>query len=94
MNIRDRSEYAKYEKAFISTFGKYGGELVVVDDDVRLLEGTWSANRTAIIRFDDEAAAMRWYESPDYQAAKQFRLNASSTNLILAKAFKFRKREA
>jgi uncharacterized protein (DUF1330 family) len=86
MTIHDRKEYAKYEKAFVALFHGYRGEVMIVDEAVQVLEGAWPATRTAVIRFDDEAEAMRWYRSPEYQAAMQYRLRSSTTNLILAKA--------
>jgi uncharacterized protein (DUF1330 family) len=85
MTIHDRQEYDKYGEAFVAMFHGYRGEVIVVDEDVRVLEGVWPATRTAVLRFDDEAEAMRWYKSVEYQEAMKFRLRSASTNLILAK---------
>jgi uncharacterized protein (DUF1330 family) len=85
MTIHDRQEYAKYEAAFVAMFHGYRGEVIIVDEDARVLEGAWPATRTAVLRFDDEAETIRWYKSVEYQEAMKFRLRSASTNLILAK---------
>ena len=54
-----------------------------------MLEGEWDYPRTAIIHFEDEAEAKRWYESPEYKAAAQHRFTSATNNLILAKGISY-----
>ena len=83
--IDDPKEYKNYIRGFRALFGNYKGKVLVVEEAPHVLEGDWPYTRTAVIRFEDEAEALRWYHSPEYQAAAQYRYNSSRTNLILAK---------
>lgn len=85
VQIHDQEEYGKYIEGFRALFGAYKGEMLVVDEAPQVLEGEWPYTRTGVIRFEDEAEAKRWYNSPEYQAAAKFRFNSATTNLILAK---------
>jgi uncharacterized protein (DUF1330 family) len=85
VDIHDAQEYRKYVSGFLKSFSQFKGEVLVVEDAPTILEGAWPWTRTAVIRFDNEAEARRWYDSPEYQAAAQFRLRAATTHLILAK---------
>ena len=88
INIHDRSEYAKYVAGFRAMFRGFKGEVIIADESVQVIEGDWPWTRIAMLRFDDETEARRWYDSPEYQAAAQFRLRSSKTNLILAKGLR------
>lgn len=88
ITISDPEEYKHYIKGFRALFGNYKGEVLVVEEAPQILEGEWPFTRTAVIRFEDEAEARRWYDSPEYQAAAMFRFQSAKTNLILAKGLK------
>lgn len=85
VDIHDPEEYRKYISGFLKTFGQFKGEVLAVEDAPTVLEGSWPYSRTAVIRFESEAEARRWYESPGYREAAQYRFHAATTNLILAK---------
>ena len=86
--IHDREEYKNYARGALAIFATYGAEVLIAEDAPQVLEGEWDYTRTVVIRFEDEAAAKRWYESPEYQAAAKFRFNSATTNLIFAKGLK------
>jgi len=86
VTIHDAEGFEKYVEAFAALFGSYKGEVLVADGAPLLLEGSWPATRTVIIRFDSEAEALRWYHSDEYQAAIKLRIGASTVDMILAKA--------
>jgi uncharacterized protein (DUF1330 family) len=88
VDVRDREAYKAYIKAFLKLFGNYKGEVIVADEAPLLLEGSWPANRTVVIRFDDETEALRWYRSQEYQAAIKLRAANAATNLVLARGLK------
>ena len=41
INIHDRERYAEYEAGFMAIFINYGGAMLSVDEEPRLLEGEW-----------------------------------------------------
>lgn len=85
INIHDRERYAQYEAGFLQILNEHGGALVAVDDAASVVEGAWPYNRTVLLRFDDEAAAMGWYDSDAYQALMQHRQAASAGNIVLVR---------
>ena len=64
-------------------FEKYQGELLTVDETPTVLEGSWPETRTVIARFKDKETALRWYKSEEYQELVQYRLQASTADVII-----------
>ena len=65
-------------------FEKYQGELLSVDEAPTVLEGSWPETRTVIARFEDREAALKWYKSEEYQELVQYRLQASTADVIIS----------
>lgn len=83
IDIRDAAAYARYLEGFDEAFAGFGGEVVAVEDEPRVLEGTWPAARTVLIRFADEEELRRWYDSPGYQAIARFRRAAADARIAV-----------
>ena len=83
IDILDREEYARYEEGFVEVFSKYNGKILAVDENVKLLEGSWPATRTVLIEFPSEPEAMDWYASSEYQELAKHRFAASNGNVTL-----------
>jgi uncharacterized protein (DUF1330 family) len=86
IDIHDRDRYNEYGNGFMEIFNKYKGKLLVVDEDVKILEGNWPGNRTVMLQFETEEDAMDWYNSAEYQALMKHRIAASDGNLIMVKS--------
>lgn len=85
LNVTDRAKYRDYQRAFGDLFHGYDGRVLAADDAPAILEGDWPYERLAMIEFRDRDEAMRWYMSPEYQAAiRDHRWPASTGNVILA----------
>ena len=82
IDIVDRNGYQKYETGFIEIFSRFGGTMLAVDEQPKLLEGSWPYTRTVLISFPSEEDAMKWYQSDAYQALAQHRFDSSSANII------------
>ena len=82
IEIRDPAQYELYPAGFDRVFDAYRGEVVAVDDDVRVLEGRWPHGRTVVIRFPDEEALRAWYESPEYRALARHRWRAAEADVV------------
>ena len=48
-----------------------------------VLEGDWDPSRLVILEFEDEAAAQRWWDSPEYEAAKAVRRANATSNFLM-----------
>ncbi len=88
VDIHDRAEYDQYQDGFLDIFARFAGELLVVSDHPRVLEGEWSHTRLVLLRFPSEEEARRWYESPEYQALAQHRYRGATATVILAKGLR------
>lgn len=83
VTVSDREKYAAYERRFMTVLAPHGGEVLAVEDAPRVLEGRWPAGRTVLLRFPDEAAARRWYDSPAYQEIARDRRAAASGSIAI-----------
>jgi uncharacterized protein (DUF1330 family) len=82
IDILDRTGYQTYEAGFGEVFSQYGGSVLAVDEQPKLLEGSWPFTRTVLIEFPSEADAMAWYQSEAYQNLAKHRFNSSNANIV------------
>jgi uncharacterized protein (DUF1330 family) len=83
IDVIDPERYEEYKRLSTLAAQRYGGKFIVRGGEVSVLEGDWRPNRLVVLEFDDEAAARRWYESPEYREAILIRHEASTSSLIL-----------
>src|SRR6201996_7179314 len=82
-NVHDREKLESYWRAAASTFEGRGAKFLSVYTPLAPLELMGSLEGVVLIEFPDVAAAKAWYESPDYQAARQHRLGAADTEFFI-----------
>jgi uncharacterized protein (DUF1330 family) len=70
--ITNQAEYKEYLAAVGPSLEAHGAEIIIVDRDSELLEGS-AGQVTVVLRFATKAAARAWYESPEYQAIRHLR---------------------
>lgn len=86
-DIEDLQAHERYAIAADPLLEKHGGEILVADEAAKPIEGR-SAGINVILKFESEAAAMNFYNDPDYQALKQVRLDSTNNRIVvLAKQF-------
>jgi uncharacterized protein (DUF1330 family) len=85
--IQDRAGMDAYGTASTAPLLEHGGRVLVVDEDVDVLEGTWHGSRTVVVEFESVEKAREWYQSPSYQAALPLRQAASQCNVVIASGF-------
>lgn len=83
INIHDSAKYEEYLAGFDQVFEQYQGEVVVVEDEPRVLEGEWPAGRTVLIKFPTEDALRSWYDSPEYQNLAKLRHVAAKASAAI-----------
>jgi uncharacterized protein (DUF1330 family) len=81
--ITNQAEYQEYIAAVGPVLQAHGAEIVVVDRDSTLLEGS-AGKVTVVLRFATEAAATAWYESPEYQAIVRLRTDNAQGIAVIA----------
>ena len=85
--IHDAAAMDDYGQASKEALIAFGGKVLVVDEDVEILEGSWPGNRTVIVEFESLDKAREWYHSMSYQAALPLRLAAADCNVVIAAGF-------
>lgn len=78
--VPDIDRYRReYGREVLSQVAAVGGKLLVASPSPMVLEGDWESTWTAVIQFPDRAAALRWYQSPEYAPLKKLRLEELTT---------------
>jgi uncharacterized protein (DUF1330 family) len=83
IEVTDPGAYEDYKRLSSAAAEKYHGRWLVRGGAVDVLEGDWQPHRFVVIEFDDEEAARRWYDSPEYAEAKAVRLRSARSSLLL-----------
>lgn len=83
IDIHNPERYEKYLEGYDEVFNKFNGRVIAVEDNPRVLEGSWPAGRTVIIEFPNEGELRNWYESKEYQAIARHRKEASIASIAI-----------
>jgi uncharacterized protein (DUF1330 family) len=83
VNVTDPAKYQEYAKLAGPATQKYGGRFLVRGGAKTTMEGDIPFQRIVVNEFPDVEAAKRFYNSVEYQAAKQKRLGAADFNMII-----------
>lgn len=86
VDVRDEDGYKSYALANPAIFKTYGGRFVVRGGRFEAMEGG-SRARNVVIEFDDYAAAMACYRSPEYQDNLKIRQANAETDLIIIEGY-------
>ncbi len=78
--INDPMEYKKYTDLVPGILAKYGGEVLARGGEHDTIEGPETFERFVVIRFPSLAQAQACHSSPEYQAARKYRLNGVGQN--------------
>ncbi len=73
--VADVEAYRRlYGRPVLAQFEAHGATLLVASGNPTVIEGDFEPTWTAVFRFPDRAAAMRWYESAEYAPLKKLRI--------------------
>jgi len=81
-DVQDPEQYKLYQAASPDAVHAGGGRFVARGGELSVLEGDWNPTRLVILEFPDLDAAMRWYDSPEYQEARQLREGAANLRMV------------
>ena len=91
ISVTDWDAYQnKYASVAIPAIVAAGGEVLVADAEVKVVEGAYAHNWTVVVKFPSEADAIGFYGSPAYEAVIPERHNATDVEtsvLLLAAQF-------
>ena len=83
INVTDPAKYQEYVKLAGPAGAKYGGKFLVRGGSKTVLEGDIPFSRIVIQEFTDATAAKKFYDSPEYQAARKHRLGAADFHMVI-----------
>jgi len=81
--VTDPERYERYKQLAPPAIAKFGGRYLARGGEITRLEGDWQPHRIVVLEFPDAQTAKRFYESPEYRAARAERAGAANMNMIL-----------
>ncbi|HEX3610224.1 MAG TPA: DUF1330 domain-containing protein [Sporichthyaceae bacterium] len=87
--IDDHAKLQAYVEKAIPTLMAHQAEALVVDETSDELEGPNPYPRTVVLKFPSREIAMGWYNSPEYQAIRSMRLEATEGFAVICDEFVF-----
>ncbi len=81
--IHDQETFKKYMEAAGPLAPKFNGQVIIYDVKARTLEGN-PKSVMAVAEFSSVAEAERFYNSPEYTAAKKLRIASTEGSVVLA----------
>ena len=83
VEVKDPVRYEDYKTLVPPSIAAFGGRFVARGGKTDVLEGDWNPKRLVIIEFPNAERARRWYDSPEYAAARALRQATSTGSLVL-----------
>jgi uncharacterized protein (DUF1330 family) len=83
VNIKDQKPYGEYAALAPAAVQKYGGRFLARGGINEVLEGGLGANRVVVTEFPSAEKAKAFYNSPEYQSARQKRVGAADFTMML-----------
>jgi uncharacterized protein (DUF1330 family) len=84
VKVHDAEAIVRYRQLSTAAVEQYGGRFLVRGGTSEILEGQWlPPERMIVIEFESVAQAKRFYDSPEYQAARKVRENIAEMNMLV-----------
>jgi uncharacterized protein (DUF1330 family) len=81
--VKNPEAYQEYRVLAAAAIERYGGRFIARGGKSEVLEGSFPGPRVVIVEFPSFDRAKEFYDSPEYQAARQKRLAVADLNLII-----------
>ena len=86
VSVDDPDAYAVYAKGAFAAMKIYGARILARGGRSEALEGE-ARQRNVILEFESYDQAKTYFHSPEYQAARQHRVNGSTGEFVLVEGF-------
>ena len=83
VDVTDPDRYQEYVRLAPAAGKKFHAKSLARGGDMEVKEGDINPGRVVIIEFDSMETARAWYDSPEYQAAREHRVGAATFSMIL-----------
>lgn len=85
LKIHDRERYNRYQAGFLATMDGFDMQVLAGDEEAKVIEGKWDADKIILLSFLDEETFNRWLNSDAYQAIISDRTGSSDGPVLLVK---------
>lgn len=82
VRVTDPDKYEAYKPLAKKAIDAFGGRYLVRGAEAHAIEGGAPVARYVVVEFDSVDTARRFYDSPEYLAAREARAGASITEII------------
>ncbi|MFZ5583859.1 MAG: DUF1330 domain-containing protein [Pseudomonadota bacterium] len=83
-SVTDPVTYETYKQLAQTAIAQYGGRYLVRGGASEVLEGGWSKPpRLVVVEFESVEQAKKFYDSPEYRAARAARKEAADMNMLV-----------
>ena len=83
VNVTNPEKYQEYAKRAGPANTKHGSKFLVRGGAKHTLEGDIPFQRIVVTEFPSVEAAKKFYNSPEYQEARKFRIGAAEFNMVI-----------
>ena len=83
----DPERMVEYRRLAQAAVEQFGGRYLVRGAPYVTLEGNWQPQRVVVLEFPDMEAARKFYDSPEYGAARAARAGLSDFDLLLVEGY-------
>jgi uncharacterized protein (DUF1330 family) len=84
MSVHKPEAYEAYRALAAPAIAKHGGRFLARGGKHEVLEGRFPGSRVVVVEFENYDKARAFYDSPEYRAAREQRLGATSEfNLLV-----------
>jgi uncharacterized protein (DUF1330 family) len=83
IRVQDAEAYEEYRRVVPAVIERFGGRYLVRGGRHDALEGDMSLGRVIVLEFPSYDDACRWYDSPEYAAAKEIRQGCSVGEVLI-----------
>ena len=83
VEVTDPMAMDEYVKLAGESLAPFQRKTILYGGAVEVLEGDWDPKTLVMLEVESIEQAKQWYRSPAYTRAREIRLRAASTNLIL-----------
>ena len=87
IKIKDAELFQQYPPLSTKAVEKFGGKYLIRGGAFDVVEGEWPAERTTVVEFENFEKAKEFYNSLEYNEAKNVRKKSADTDFILIEGY-------
>lgn len=88
VDVTDPVQYENYKALAPIAIKKYGGRYLTRGGDMETLEGPEQTMRVVLVEYPDMETARAFYNSPEYQKARDAREGAATGQFVILDGYK------